>query len=351
MAVFSDKPPGPRLQARSGPRSRGAKGISETVNGAGSNNGAAYVGREHVSEIQRARLVAAMTEVAAEVGLANASVAQVIARAGVSRRTFYELYDDREECFLDALDAAIAQVSERVVSAYASGASWRDRIGGGLIALLIFLEENPDAGRILIVESLGAGPRSLERRNNVLARVIAAMDDGRGKAKPDMGPPPMTAEGTIGGVLSLLHSRFYTTECGDLLELTGSLMGMIVLPYLGAAAARRELDRPVPAHSAKVTTTPADPLRDLEMRLTYRTVRVLSAVASLGGQGSYPSNREVGKAAEIDDQGQISKLLTRLSKLGLIANTGAGQTRGAPNAWTLTEKGAEIEAAVGGRSG
>jgi AcrR family transcriptional regulator len=325
--------------------------MSGPVSRAGRSNGATYAGREQVSEIQRARLIAAMTEIAAEVGLANASVAQVVARAGVSRRTFYELYDDREKCFLDALDAAIAHASARVLPAYESTAGWRDRIREGLIALLMLLEENPDAGWLLIVESLGAGSGSLERRNRVLARIVAAVDEGRGRARADSGPPSMTAEGAVGGVLSVLHSQLCSGERRSLLELTGSLMGMIVLPYLGTAAARREVERPVPAHSAKVAATPADPLRDLEMRLTYRTVRVLSAVASLGGHGSYPSNREVGKAADIEDQGQISKLLTRLSKLGLIANTGAGQTRGAPNAWKLTEKRAEIEAAVGGRAG
>ena len=87
------------------------------------------------------------------------------------------------------------------------------------------------------------------------------------------------------------------------------------------------------------------------MRLTYRTVRVLTAVAALGAGGSYPSNREIGYAADIQDQGQISKLLTRLAKLGLIENTGAGLARGAPNAWMLTGKGQEIELAIGRRSG
>jgi len=60
------------------------------------------------------------------------------------------------------------------------------------------------------------------------------------------------------------------------------------------------------------------------------------------------SNREVGAGAGIDDQGQISKLLSRLDKLGLVQNSGAGQVRGAPNAWTLTKKGFEVEQLIGG---
>jgi DNA-binding MarR family transcriptional regulator len=116
-----------------------------------------------------------------------------------------------------------------------------------------------------------------------------------------------------------------------------------VLPYLGPAAARRELARPAPAVATRLVPTPADPLRDVHMRLTYRTVRVLMAVAAHPGC----SNREIGLAADMQDQGQISKLLTRLAKLDLIENGPAGRARGAPNAWGLTEKGQEIEQAIG----
>jgi hypothetical protein len=81
------------------------------------------------------------------------------------------------------------------------------------------------------------------------------------------------------------------------------------------------------------------------MRLTYRTVRVLLAIAADPGT----SNRQVGAGAGIDDQGQISKLLARLEKLGLVYNSGAGQVRGAPNAWLLTKKGIEVERLVEGQ--
>ena len=74
------------------------------------------------------------------------------------------------------------------------------------------------------------------------------------------------------------------------------------------------------------------------MRLTYRTVRVLTAIATQPGT----SNREIAEHAGISDQGQISKLLHRLSTLGLIHNT-AANTKGQPNAWTLTPHGTHIE--------
>jgi DNA-binding MarR family transcriptional regulator len=78
------------------------------------------------------------------------------------------------------------------------------------------------------------------------------------------------------------------------------------------------------------------------MRLTYRTMRVLLSVADHPGA----SNRELGLAAEIHDQGQASKLLGRLQKLGLIENTRADQAPGGPNAWTLTDRGTEIQRTI-----
>jgi DNA-binding MarR family transcriptional regulator len=83
------------------------------------------------------------------------------------------------------------------------------------------------------------------------------------------------------------------------------------------------------------------------MRVTYRTMRVLMAIAEVDGRGSHPSNRQVADGAGITDQGQMSKLLTRLHRLGLIESAGEGSARGGPNAWALTERGRELEGAIG----
>jgi hypothetical protein len=195
------------------------------------------------------------------------------------------------------------------------------------------------------------------------------VDEGRKQSKSAKALPPLTSEGVVGGVLSVLHARLIphaeralgaqrakptrrtkgggqTLERPDsLLELTGALMAMIVLPYLGPAAAAKEAARATPERRSPRRSTNGDPLRDLEMRLTYRTVRVLLAIAA----NPDASNRQVGAAAGIDDQGQISKLLARLEKLGLVYNNGVGQVRGAPNAWLLTKKGAEVEQLVAGQ--
>lgn len=298
-------------------------------------------GRVRMDDIQRARLLAAMCNVVAERGLADATVARVVAGAGVSRRTFYQLFEDREQCFLAALDDAIERAAERVLPAYRSGKTWLEQIRQGLAALLCFLDNEPRVGRLLIVGSLGAGPRAIERRECVLGEIARVIDEGRYESKAADAAPPLSAEGVVGGALSILHGRIFAGE-EPLTRLHGALMSTIVMPYLGPAAARRELDRLLPELPLPAPPAEGDALRKLGMRLTYRTVGVLVHLAEHPGS----SNRKVGDATGIADQGQVSKLLWRLQRLGLVENVGGPRTRGEANAWRLTAKGRDIERAV-----
>ncbi len=301
--------------------------------------GKAALPRSRVSEIQRARMLHAMAEVAAQDGAQNASVARVVARSGVSRRTFYDLFEDREDCFLAAFEDALARVSERALPAYKGARSWQARVRAALLEILVFLEEEPDLGRLLVVESLTAGPRAVERRSQLVGVLVDAVAEGEEETRSKHGQPALSAEGVVGAVLSVVHARLQRGETESLTSLVNPLMGMIVLPYLGPAAARRESERALPKLAPRPQPRRGDPLRDLDMRLTYRTVRVLVAIAQTPGA----SNRQVAEAAGIADQGQISKLLLRLQNLGLIRNVGEGPQRGEPNAWRLTAKGQDIE--------
>jgi AcrR family transcriptional regulator len=297
--------------------------------------------RDKVDGIQRARILSAMAEVVTEQGLSAATVATVVSRAGVSRRTFYELFTDREECFFAAFDYALALAAAVVLPEYERPGVWRERIRAGLAALLGFLDEEPNLGALCFVHSLGAGPAALERRARIVDGLIAAVDEGSQTqgARKSGAVAPLTAEGVIGAVLAVIHARLVQPTNQAMVELLGPLMNMIVLPYQGAAAANKELARPAPKGHTRPRRPAGDPLKDLDMRLTYRTVRVMIAIATSPGA----SNRQVGVAAGIADQGQISKLLQRLTTLGLIENTSAGHSRGEANAWRLTSKGLEVE--------
>lgn len=300
---------------------------------------ASDLGPERLIEIQRARLLTAIVTECAERGAANVTVAHIVARAGVSRRTFYEIFRDCEECFLAALDGAIARASRCVLDAYEQKAAWVERIRACVAAILSFLEAERAAGELLIVGSFGMGAEAQERRLQVLTRIVNTVDQGRGESKAAAELPQLTAEGVVGGAISIIHARLLQANHERLTELAAPLTSMVVLPYLGPAAARRELTRPTPKATSTATGVSEDPLRDLGMRLTYRTVRVLLAIAAHPGR----SNRELGLSAGISDQGQVSKLLGRLERLGLIENKGLSPGKGAPNAWTLTATGRQVE--------
>jgi AcrR family transcriptional regulator/DNA-binding MarR family transcriptional regulator len=304
-------------------------------------------------------MLTATVEAVEEVGYARLTVAQVIGRAKVSRKTFYDVFLDREDCFLAAFNEAVARMQVIATEAYEGESSWREGMRAGLVSLLVFLNAEPGLARLCIVEALGAGPRVLDRRAELLEQLREAVDRGRtegsGKAtraassakrsRAAREPAEITAEGVVGAVFAVLHTRLLAGGKRPLTDLAGPLMSMIVLPYLGARVASNELTKPAPkppklGRGSQVLRK--DPLEGLDMRLTYRTVRVLSVI----GERPRASNREVAEGSGIADQGQISKLLARLERLKLIENSGGGQLRGASNAWRLTERGEQVERAT-----
>ncbi len=321
------------------------------------------MGAAQVTEVQRARMLAAAVQVVGELGYDKMSVARVTARAGVSRRTFYDLFDDREECFLAAFVEAVARARVLACEAAVGEREWRGRVRAGLGALLAFFESEPLTGRVVVVDALKAGPAVLEGRTRLVEELIGVVEGGSARVRGGREVAPLTAEGVVGAVLAVVHARLSGRDEGSLRgrgegslrgrggdslsELTNPLMAMIVLPYLGVAAAERELVRPLPARSGVRKKPVGDPLGGLDMRLTYRTLRVLAAVAAAPGA----SNRAIAGWAEVSDQGQISKLLARLENLGLIHNSGDGHLKGEPNAWELTAKGLEVEQVLHAGSG
>ena len=132
-----------------------------------------------VTEIQRSRILAATLAAVEDVGYQRMTVAQVISRARVSRKTFYDVFADREDCFLAALEQAVAQACRLVKLAYESEGAWRDGVRAGLAELLFFFDEQPGVARTVLVEALGAGPRVLERRARVLDELAKVVDRGR----------------------------------------------------------------------------------------------------------------------------------------------------------------------------
>ena len=246
--------------------------------------------RSNVEEIQRSRILGAMAEETAMRGAASVTVARVIARAGVSRRLFYELFADIEDCFLATFAWSIEQARAVAAEAYEAEGTWRESIRSALAALLRFFDQQPLLAQLCIVHAAGGGARVLELRSQTIAQLCEVVDRGRAEASGARVPGPVVAEGVVGAVIAVLYTRLLGEGAtggerpagqepagggdalcrgGDalcrggpgsvgerlrLIELHGELMSLIVLPYLGASTARKELDRPPPQASSRGET-------------------------------------------------------------------------------------------------
>jgi AcrR family transcriptional regulator/DNA-binding MarR family transcriptional regulator len=318
-------------------------------------------------ELQRARIVRAIAqEMAAREDPHAVTVADVVIRAGVPRRAFHELYADIDECLLGAFDWCLRLAGTEMYAAYSHELRWQDGVRGALAALLGLLDAEPALARLCIVYALGAGGPVLRRRMGAIDVLCEYVDRGRLESSCRTEPPEMAAEGVVGAVLAVIHTRLLAaggqSDAPPLSDLLGPLMSLILLPYMGAAKASRELSRSTRRPSSGGRASDRDAAEDapkvgglagadvltgeLGMRLTYRTALVLQTIGERPGA----SNREVADLAGVVDQGQISRLLSRLEGLGLIANRGGGaggaQGRGAANAWVLTPRGERVARGV-----
>ena len=206
-------------------------------------SGARKLPSDLVSAVQRERLIAAMLKAAAELGYRQATVQDVIDRAGVSRPTFYEHFSNKEDCFLAAFDTTAARLRERIdAAAEKGGANWRARLRLSLEELLHFVRSEPEAARALIVEARAASAEALLRRDNLLDYFAGCVDALVRDHLPDASShSDITAAGVVGGVEALLYSRLNKGELDDLDSLLPSLMYFVVLPYEGHEAASEEL--------------------------------------------------------------------------------------------------------------
>jgi DNA-binding MarR family transcriptional regulator len=247
--------------------------------------------------------------------------------------------DGCEVVELEAFEQALALVVEAASAAFRAQEGWVDGVRAGLVALLEVFDEEPALARYLVVGSAQAGGAVLARRNEVLDRVAVLLDDERAPARTY--PPPLTAHAVASGVLGVLYARLSEPEPGVLAELARSLMSFVVLPFLGARAARRELRRPV--ETAPSPAVGLDVVQDPGRRLNHhREIEVLGVLAGESGL----SNREVALRVAITDRGHISRLMARLARLGLIENMPRPGGLAGVKAWRLTGSGEQLHVEV-----
>ncbi len=213
--------------------------------------------RQAVVESQRTRIFVALIDVVAERGYRETRVADVTDRAGVSVRTFYQYFNDKEDCFLVTYDLLYDKLLKITATAFdAPGeTSWPERMRAALEALLRKLADDPAETRFVIVEVLAAGPKALARREAALRRFAQFLDAGRLESTAQ--PPPATSMALAAGVNELLYSELLHGAAVRLPQLLPDLMYLITVPYLGPerAADEREQARAAARVVAKTEST------------------------------------------------------------------------------------------------
>jgi AcrR family transcriptional regulator len=178
-----------------------------------------YMPPEH-----RRRLLDAMSHTVATKGYADTTIADLAAAARVSRRTFYEHFDDKAQCLIALYDAASTQALEVLRGAIDPKRDWHDQVEAALGAYLATLADNPKLLRTLFIEILGLGAPGLSARrraNRQIARFIVDVVDGPG-AKPPRTQPlgEALALGIVGAINELVLQAIEEDRVERLAELT-----------------------------------------------------------------------------------------------------------------------------------
>lgn len=188
--------------------------------------------REEVARGQRQRLLDAMAVVVAEVGYEEASVERVLVQAGVSRRTFYELFTDREDCFVAAYDEAMGNVFRLVTDAYLDCSVPERRIEAALEAFLRYCADNPAIARMCVVEVFAAGTRAREHRTDFMGRFAALMEHALGDMRGDRQLDRLAAQALVGGVHEVIYGPIDAGDVAGLPELAAEIVSSQIAPLV-----------------------------------------------------------------------------------------------------------------------
>jgi AcrR family transcriptional regulator len=196
---------------------------------------------EVIARSQRERLLDATIRVVAAKGYGATTIADLTSEAGISRTTFYEMFEDKEACFLAAYDNAVDVLVRRIATAYEAEEDWPQRARAGLATLLEALAEEPELARLSLVDVGAAGPAAQRRYRAALQRLTPFFDEGRDFAPGGRNLPANTSRMAIGAVAGLISDEVAEGRAEQLPDLLSEVLFATLIPYIGPAAAAREV--------------------------------------------------------------------------------------------------------------
>jgi AcrR family transcriptional regulator len=194
----------------------------------------AVVSAEEVSgslrrEANRRRALEAMTEVVGERGYPETTVRDVLERARMSRRTFYELFDNREHCFLAAYEQACREALPFLDRAHEPDEPFPQHLNRVLTRVLEHLAARPHFARLLLVEPVAVGAAGLERHELTMRRLADRLARSRPATASGVGPEELRlrCEASVGAVHRVVSARIVEGRARDLPDLAGELVLLV----------------------------------------------------------------------------------------------------------------------------
>jgi AcrR family transcriptional regulator len=196
--------------------------------------------REEVIASQRQRILDAMAELCAEQSYPSVRIAEIVGRAGVSRATFYELFRDKEDCFVAAMEEALKRLFNAVMPAAYRGdpnRAWPERVADAIEALLACIASHRSYSQMAMVEALAGGERSFERYTVASQVMVTLLDQGRMYASPEARIPSTAARAAQGASEAMIIEEMISGRVDRVPELLPDLLYIALTPYVGQAEA------------------------------------------------------------------------------------------------------------------
>ncbi|HEX9967970.1 MAG TPA: TetR/AcrR family transcriptional regulator [Solirubrobacterales bacterium] len=191
-----------------------------------------------VAHSQRERILVAMADSCANKGFGATTIADIVRPAGVSRATFYELFEDKEDCFQAAMELSLADAMERVVGAFSPDKPWATLVRDSAAAFLDLLASRPAFARMAMVEAPASGQRASEMHAAGKRVLLTLLDRGRDEAiEPAI--PASAGRAAIAGAESLIVGQILAGNAERLRDLLPDIVYITIVPYLGQEEALR----------------------------------------------------------------------------------------------------------------
>jgi AcrR family transcriptional regulator len=171
---------------------------------------------ELVARHQKTRLEGAMVEAVARHGYAGTTLRELVMLAGVSKSTFYEHFESKQDCFLATFDEIIAELSARVGEAYRTGGDFRERLVAGLAAFMSLAVEEPAAASLAAVESLTLGAAGVAHRERASEGFGVLVRQSFAHSPSERQVSEIVVRAIVNGIRGVAYQRLRQCKCEEL---------------------------------------------------------------------------------------------------------------------------------------